>query len=61
MLTVSCKDLASDCEFVGRARTEDELMMQLVGHIIKKHEVRIEKVMTQEMREKIREHMEHSR
>ena len=61
MLSVSCKDLASNCEFVGRARTEDDLLMQIVGHIVKKHDIRIEQVMTQEMREKIREHMQFSR
>ncbi len=58
MLTVSCKDIASDCDFIGRASTEDDLMMQLVGHIVKKHEVSVEDVMTAEMRERIRIHIQ---
>jgi predicted small metal-binding protein len=58
MLTVSCKDIASDCDFVGRASTEDDLMMQLVGHIVKKHEVSVEDAMTAEMRERIRIHIQ---
>jgi len=29
MLYVSCKDVAIDCEFVGKANNEGELMMQL--------------------------------
>lgn len=60
MLTVSCRDIASDCEFVGRAYTEDDLMMQLIGHIVKKHEVNVEDIMTPEMREKIRIHIQSS-
>ena len=60
MLTVSCKDISSDCEFVGRALTEDDLMMQLIGHIVKKHEVNLEDVMTAEMRERIRIHTQSS-
>ncbi len=60
MLTVSCKDISSDCEFVGRAFTEDDLMMQLIGHILKKHEVNVEDIMTAEMRERIRIHIQSS-
>jgi len=55
MLTVSCKDITSNCEFVGRAHTEDDLMMQVVGHLVRKHDIKVEEVMTAEMREKIRE------
>jgi hypothetical protein len=32
--------------------------MQLVGHIVKKHKISVEDVMTAEMREKIRIHIQ---
>ena len=54
MLTVSCKDITTECDFVGRANTEEELMMQLVGHVVKMHEYDFEDVMRPEMREKIK-------
>ncbi len=54
MFTVSCKDLATDCDFVGRADTEEDLMMQFVGHAVKMHEFDLEDVMTPEMGNKIR-------
>jgi predicted small metal-binding protein len=54
MLTVSCKDVAAECDFIGRANTEEELMMQLVGHVVKMHEYDLEDIMKPEIREKIR-------
>lgn len=54
MLTVSCKDIAADCDFIGKANTEEELMMQLVGHVIKMHEYNFEDIMNPEVREKIK-------
>jgi predicted small metal-binding protein len=29
---ISCKDLGKDCDWVGRAGTEDELMKKLAEH-----------------------------
>jgi predicted small metal-binding protein len=40
MLTVSCKDVAAECDFIGRANTEEELMIQLVGHVVKSKKFR---------------------
>jgi predicted small metal-binding protein len=39
MLTVSCKDIAADCDFISKANTEEELMMQLVGHVVKNAQI----------------------
>ena len=37
MLIVSCRGVVSDCDFVGRSNSEDELMVQLLSHIVKDH------------------------
>lgn len=54
MLKVSCRDIAVECNFVGRAKTEDELMMQLLGHIVKSHQSDLAEIMKPDIREKIR-------
>lgn len=54
MLTVLCRDVAADCDFVGRAKNESELMMQILGHIIKNHKADLTKIMKPDIREKIR-------
>jgi predicted small metal-binding protein len=54
MLTVSCRDVAAECDFVGRANSEDELMMLLLGHIVKNHRSELAEIMKQNIREKIR-------
>jgi len=54
MLTVSCKDIAADCDFISKANTEEELMMQLVGHVVKMHKYDFEDIMKPEVREKIK-------
>ena len=47
-----------DCEFVGRADTQEELMMQAVGHVVKIHELNVEDAMKPEMREKMKAYMQ---
>jgi predicted small metal-binding protein len=54
MLSVSCRDVATECDFVGKASSEDELMMQLLGHIVKDHHSNIEEIMKSEIRKKIK-------
>jgi predicted small metal-binding protein len=54
MLYVSCRDVAIDCEFVGKANNEGELMMQLIDHIVKTHRARIGEIMKPELRERIK-------
>jgi len=50
MLTVFCRDVAAECDFVGRANTEDELMMQLLGHIVKNHQSDIAEIIKSDIR-----------
>jgi predicted small metal-binding protein len=53
MLTVSCRGVASDCDFVGRGNSEDELMVQLLSHIVKDHRTNIAKIMKPDIRKKL--------
>lgn len=57
MLRVQCREVGTDCDFVGKGQTEEELLMQFIGHIVKVHQLSIEDVMTPEMRENIKIHM----
>lgn len=59
MLGVQCREVGTRCNFVGRGQTEEELLMQLVGHLVKVHHLSIEDVMTPEVRENIRFHIRH--
>jgi predicted small metal-binding protein len=54
MLRVSCRDVATECDFVGRANSEEELMMQILNHIVKDHRSDMEQIMKPEIRNKIK-------
>jgi predicted small metal-binding protein len=55
MLTISCKDIAADCDFIGKANTEEELMMQFVGHVVKMYDYNFEDIMRPEVRKKLKQ------
>jgi predicted small metal-binding protein len=57
VLRLLCREIGTHCNFVGRGQTEEELLMQSVGHLVKVHHLSIEDVMTPEVRENIRFHM----
>ncbi len=48
---LSCRDAGSNCDFMVRAETEDEVMAVVAGHGARAHGM---KEVTPEMREKIR-------
>jgi predicted small metal-binding protein len=56
MLSVSCRDLTIECDFVGRANNEDELMMQMIHHIVKVHKSNISEIMKPELRVRVKAH-----
>jgi predicted small metal-binding protein len=56
MLWALCREIGTQCYFVGRGQTQEELLIQFVGHIIKVHRLGIDEVMTPE---NIRFHMRH--
>lgn len=54
MLSVSCKDVAAECDFVVRANSEEELMIRLLSHIVRDHRSDMEQIMKPEIRNKIK-------
>jgi len=60
MLSVSCRDVGVDCDFVGKGETEQELMDSLIDHAIKVHGYTREDVLKPEMQEKIKSHINKS-
>ena len=53
MLSVSCREVGVDCDFVGKGETEEELMSHLINHAIKDHGYTREDVLKPEMQETI--------
>lgn len=60
MLSVSCRDVGVDCDFVGTGESEKELMDNLIDHAIKDHGYTRENVLKPEMQEKIKAHINKS-
>lgn len=60
MLSVSCREVGVDCDFVGKGESEKELMDNLVDHAIKDHGFTREDVLKPEMQEKIKAHIHKS-
>jgi predicted small metal-binding protein len=60
MLSVSCREVGVDCDFVGKGETEEELMNHLIDHAIKDHGYTREDVLKPEMQEKIKAHIQKS-
>lgn len=59
MLSVSCREVGVDCDFVGK-ESEKELMDNLVDHAIKDHGFTRENVLKPEMQEEIKAHIHQS-
>jgi predicted small metal-binding protein len=60
MLTVSCREVGMDCDYVCKGETEEEIMKNAVEHAMKDHGYKAEDLMTPELREKIRSHIKRS-
>ena len=60
MLTVSCREVGMDCDYVCKGETEEEIMKTAEEHAIKDHGYKPEELMTPELREKIRSHIKRS-
>jgi len=57
MLTVSCREVGVDCDYVAKGETEEEIMKNAGEHAVKDHGYKQEDIMTPEMKEKIRQHI----
>ncbi|MCD6038319.1 MAG: hypothetical protein K0S67_2209 [Nitrososphaeraceae archaeon] len=60
MLTVSCREVGVDCDYVAKGETEEEIMKNAGEHAVKDHGYKEEDIMTPEMKEKIRQHIRRS-
>ncbi|HZA64130.1 MAG TPA: DUF1059 domain-containing protein [Nitrososphaeraceae archaeon] len=60
MLTVSCREVGVDCDYVAKGETEEEIMKNAGEHAVKDHGYKQEDIMTPEMKEKIRQHIRRS-
>jgi predicted small metal-binding protein len=60
MLTVSCREVGVDCDYVAKGETEEEIMKNAGEHAVKDHGYKEEEIMTPEMKEKIRQHIRRS-
>ena len=60
MLTVSCREVGVNCDYVAKGETEEEIMKNAGEHAVKDHGYKQEDIMTPEMKEKIRQHIRRS-
>ena len=50
MLTVSCRDVGMDCDYVCKGETEEEIMKNAEQHAVQDHHYKAEEIMTPELR-----------
>ncbi|MGB7637874.1 MAG: DUF1059 domain-containing protein [Nitrososphaeraceae archaeon] len=60
MLTVSCRDVGMDCDYVCKGETEQEIMKNAEKHAVEDHHYKLEEIMTPELQEKIKSHIKRS-
>ena len=57
MLTVSCREVGMDCDYVCKGETEEEIMKNAEQHALQDHHYKAEEIMTPEMEQKIKSHI----
>ena len=57
MLTVSCREVGMDCDYVCRGETEQEIMKNAEEHAMRDHGFKPRDLMTLELRNNIRSHI----
>jgi predicted small metal-binding protein len=60
MLTVSCREVGMDCDYVCKGETEEQIMKNAEEHAMSDYGYKPEDLMTPELREKIRSHIKRS-
>jgi predicted small metal-binding protein len=58
MLTVSCRDVGMDYDYVCKGLTEQEIMKNAEKHAVEDHHYKLEEIMTPELQEKIKSRIE---
>jgi predicted small metal-binding protein len=56
MLTVSCRDVGKDCDYVCKG----ELMKNAEQHAVQDHHYKLEEIMTPDLQQKIKSHIKRS-
>ena len=59
MLTLSCRDVGLDCDYIINGKIEEEVIQYAVQHAWEIHAIKPEE-MTSEMKEKIKSHIRRS-
>ena len=57
MLTVSCREVGMNCDYVCKGETEEEIMKTAEEHAMRDHGYKPDDFMTPELREEIRSHI----
>jgi predicted small metal-binding protein len=60
MLTVSCREVGMDCDYVCKGETEEEIMKNAEQHAVQDHHFKAEDILTPEMQQKIKSHIKRS-
>ena len=60
MLTVSCREVGMDCDYVCKGETEEEIMKNAEQHAVQDHHYKPEEIMTPELQQKIKSHIKRS-
>ena len=60
MLTVSCREVGMDCDYVCEGETEEEIMKNAEQHAVQDHHFKAEDILTPEMQQKIKSHIKRS-
>lgn len=56
-MTVSCRDVGVDCDYVAKGETEEEIMRDAGEHAVRDHGYKEDEIMTPQMKDKIRSHI----
>ena len=57
ILTVPCREVGTDCNYVCEDETEEEIMKNSEQHAIQDHHFKAEEILTPEMEQKIKSHI----
>lgn len=60
MYTISCREVGRDCDCIIQGETVEEVMNNAAEHAVKGHGYKEEDIMTPEMKEKIKSHIQES-
>jgi predicted small metal-binding protein len=60
MFTIACREVGQNCDCIVEGETEEELIKHAAEHAVKDHGYKEQDIMTPEMQERIRSHIQKS-